>query len=93
MVKIILIYNSKEPSRPERIFEAVFERASSLLTKENEIIFEKKDRSESLDFIDEYNIKVTPTTLFFKDQKLIIKEEGIMATEHIYQILKKIKYL
>jgi thioredoxin-related protein len=93
MIEIILVYNSKEPSRPERIFEAVFERASSLLTEENKIIFQKKDRSESLDLIDEYQIKVTPTTLFFKDRKLKIKEEGIMATEHIYQILKRVKYL
>ena len=78
-----------------KIYSSIFGRAASYYPKEPRLshinaIFLEKHVDYDIEFCKKYNIKVTPTTLFFKDKKLLLKKEGIMATAKIFKILEEI---
>ena len=95
MIEVVQVIDVQFKNRISTIYQSIFTRASQYHNKNyeskyKEVIFKDLIYHKNKKFIEKYDIKGIPTTLFFKDKELVFKKEGIMATNHILQILEEI---
>ena len=95
MIEVIQIVDTQFESRIGKIYQSIFSRSSQYHNKNyeskyKEIIFKDLIFHKNRKFVKEFNITILPTTLFFKDNKLVFKKEGIMATKHLLQLIEEI---
>ena len=95
MIEVIQVIDTQHEDRIGRIYQSIFSRASkyhgkNYESKYKDVIFKDLIYHKNYDFIKKYKIQTLPTTLFFKDNELVFKKEGIMATNHILHILEEI---
>jgi len=95
MIEVVQVIDTQHENRIGKIYQSIFSKASKYHNKNyeakyKEIIFKDIIFHENHDFIKKYEVNVLPTTLFFKDNELVFKKEGIMATNHILHILEEI---
>ena len=95
MIEIIQVIDTQFENRINKIYQSIFSRASkyhnkNYKSKYQDIVFKDLIFHKNQEFVKEYNITILPTTLFFKDNKLVFKKEGIMATGPLLQIIEDI---
>jgi len=95
MIEVIQVIDTQFEVRLHNIYKSIFSRAAQYHNKNYEskyknVIFKDVINHKNPKFIKEYSIQHFPTTLFFKDNKLIIKKSGMMATDHILEIIENI---
>ena len=95
MIEVVKVIGSTNTDRPSKIYSAIFGRAAQYYPKEERLkhvnaVFTEKRIDFDKEWCKPYNITSVPTTLFFKDNELVERVEGIMATIHIFEILEKI---
>jgi len=95
MIKVVQVIDTQFENKIGKIYQSIFSRASKYHNKNyeakyKEVIFEDIVFHKNYDFVKKYEINILPTTLFFKDNELVFKKEGIMATNHILHILEEI---
>ena len=83
MIEVIKVINTQFSNRIENIYSSIFSRTSGYYSDEPNITFIEKNTIEHSDWIEENNIKIFPTTLFYKDGELISTKIGIIASQHI----------
>ena len=83
MIEVIKVINTQFPTRIQTIYSSIFGRTSGYYADEPKVTFIEKNTIEHPDWIEENNITSFPTTLFYKDGKLIAEKKGIIASQHI----------
>lgn len=68
----------------KEIFERIFE-------KEDKYTVIEIDTDENEALSEEYKIDAIPTLIFFKDGKVVKREEGVLEEEEIDEIIEEIK--
>ena len=88
MIEVIKVINTQFPNRTENIYSSIFGRTSGYYADESNITFIEKNTIEHPDWIEENNINSFPTTLFYKDGELIATRRGILASQHIIEVIE-----
>ena len=88
MIEVIKVINTQFPNRVQTIYSSIFGRTSGYYADEPNITFIEKNTIEHSDWIKENNITTFPTTLFYKDSELIATRQGIIASQHIIEVIE-----
>ena len=88
MIEVIKVINTQFPNRTENIYSSIFGRTSGYYADEPNITFIEKNTIEHSDWIEKNNITSFPTTLFYKDGELIATRRGILASQHIIEVIE-----
>lgn len=88
MIEIIQVINDQFPNRIQSIHRSVFSRTAGYYSDEPNIIFSDKTTIKDPEWVEENNINAFPTTLFYKDGELIATRQGILASQHIIEVIE-----
>ena len=88
MIEVIQVINDQFPNRIQSIYRSVFSRTASYYNDEPNITFLDKTTIKDFKWIEENNINAFPTTLFYKDGQLIATRQGILASQHIIEVIE-----
>tara|TARA_R110000803_G_scaffold210650_1_gene283045 strand:+ start:140 stop:532 length:393 start_codon:yes stop_codon:yes gene_type:complete len=91
-IDVIKVINPKHDIRADRIYSATFGRVAAMYEKMG-VTFIEKNTIDNEDFIEKYKINSFPSTLIFRNDRLVKTVRGILPTIEVVKLIKKVQYL